>query len=125
MDVEIERALLERAALDYFEGWYDADVGRMDRALHEELVKRSFDGDAEGIGNLGQPLSKAQMVELTRSGGGNHRGAASEQAIKVEVLDVYLGTASVVVRSEEYHEHLHLTRTPDGWKIANALWEST
>jgi hypothetical protein len=124
MDVETEHELITRAALDYFEGWYDADVARMDRALHDELVKRSFVGDGEGGGKLGQPVSKSRMIELTRGGGGSDQGAASEQSIAVEVLDVYLGTASAVVRSVEYHEHLQLTRTPDGWKITNTLWES-
>ncbi|MGI8626158.1 MAG: hypothetical protein ACR2J5_06240 [Geodermatophilaceae bacterium] len=46
-------------------------------------------------------MNKAQMVEFTRLGGGSGRGAAPEQAIKVEVLDVYRGTASVVARSKE------------------------
>jgi hypothetical protein len=47
------------------------------------------------------------------------------QEIEVEVLDLHHQTASVVVRSREYHEHLHLVRTVDGWRIANALWEPT
>jgi hypothetical protein len=29
----------------------------------------------------------------------------------------------VTVRAAVYHELLHLVRTSDGWKIANALWE--
>jgi hypothetical protein len=28
-------------ALDYYEGWFDGDAARMERALHPELVKRS------------------------------------------------------------------------------------
>jgi hypothetical protein len=46
-----------------------------------------------------------------------------EQSIEVEVLDLAPHSASVVVRSREYHEHLHLVRTPDGWKIVSTLWE--
>ena len=34
-----------RCALDYFEGWFDADPERMRRALHPELAKRSLDGE--------------------------------------------------------------------------------
>lgn len=37
---EPERAAIVQAALDYFEGWFDSDVARIDRALHPELVKR-------------------------------------------------------------------------------------
>ena len=72
---------------------------------------------------LGRPLNKAQMVEFTESGGGRHLGSVREQSIEVEVLDHYRGSASAVVRSREYHEHLHLVRTSSGWQIVNALWE--
>lgn len=122
MDIAVERELITRTALDYFEGWYDADARRIGSALHEDLVKRSF--DADGKASLGQPRSKEQMVELTQRGGGRDRGSAAEQSIEVEVLDVHRGSASVVVRSQEYHEHLHLVRTSSGWRIVNALWES-
>jgi Putative lumazine-binding len=27
--------------------------------------------------------------------------------------------------AEIYHEYLHLVRTREGWKIANALWQLT
>jgi hypothetical protein len=123
MDAEVERELIEQAALDYFEGWYDADPVRMERALHADLVKRSF--DADGRGTLGPRRDKAQMIEMTEGGGGSDRGPASEQSIEVEVLDVHRGSASAVVRSAEYHEHLHLVRTPDGWRIVGTLWENT
>jgi branched-subunit amino acid ABC-type transport system permease component len=43
--------------------------------------------------------------------------------IDVEVIDVHGNVATVVVRSSVYREYLHLVRTPDGWKIANALWD--
>jgi Putative lumazine-binding len=90
---------------------------------HDGLVKRSF--DADGLGTLGEPRTKAQMVQWTKDGEGSEQGPASEQEIDVEVLDVYRGTASVLVRSREYHEHLHLMRTSSGWKIVNAFWVYT
>ena len=46
----------------------------------------------------------------------------TDHTIEVEVLDVTHDIASALVRSEPYHEYLHLVRTGDGWKIANALW---
>jgi hypothetical protein len=60
--VGTEREAITRAALDYFEGWFDGDVERIDRALHPDLVKRRAGDD------------------------------------------------------------LHLVRTSDAWRIANALW---
>ena len=43
--------------------------------------------------------------------------------LDVVVLDVHGNVASVRVRSAVYYEYLHLVRTSEGWKIANALFE--
>ena len=102
------------AILDYFEGWFDGDVERMERALHPNLVKRRS-GEELGI------TTKERMVELTGQGAGLED--AADRTLEVEVLDVFRDIASVVVRSAVYHEYLHLVRTQAGWKIANALFE--
>jgi hypothetical protein len=105
-----------RCALDYFEGWFDANPERMRRALHPDLAKRSLDGD--GLDHL----TAGEMVEATAAGVGKKRDPG-ERRIDVRVVDVHGDIASVVVDSNVYHEYLHLVRTADGWKIANALWE--
>jgi putative lumazine-binding protein len=108
-----EHELITRTALDYFEGWFDADVERMDRALHPELVKRSQTAPL-GI------TTKQRMLELTAQGEGKPDGA--DRRLDVEIEDVSDDIASVTVRSAVYYEYLHMVRTPDGWRIANALW---
>ena len=109
-----DRELVRRAALDYFEGWFDGDAERMDRALHPGLVKR-FAADLE-------PVTKEQMVEATRQGAGKRE---SEREVEVEVAEVYGDIATAVVRSVPYREYLHLVRTPEGWRIANTLYART
>jgi Putative lumazine-binding len=109
-DTEAIRATV----LDYFEGWFDGDTGRMDRALHPELAKRRA---AEELGIT----TKDRMVELTGQGAGEEdRG---DGRVEVEVHDVFKDAATATVRSATYHEYLHLVRTADGWRIANALWQ--
>lgn len=99
--------------LDYFEGWFEGDVTRMDRALHPELVKRSS-GPSLGV------TTKERMLELTAAGhGAEDKG---DGRIDVTVADVHEDIATVSVRGGIYREYLHLVRTSDGWKIANALW---
>jgi ketosteroid isomerase-like protein len=115
-----DEAAVVAAALDYFEGWFDGDVERMDRALHPDLVKRS-PGEQHGA-TLGV-TTKERMLELTGAGEGAEDGA--DRRLDVEIEDVYGDIASVTVRSAVYHEYLHLVRTRDGWKIANALWRPT
>ena len=40
--IAAEEAAVVAVALDYFEGWFEGDTARMDRALHPELAKRSL-----------------------------------------------------------------------------------
>lgn len=44
----------ESIARDYIEGWYTGDAERMDRAFHEDLVKRMLvrEGSPEASGNV-------------------------------------------------------------------------
>jgi ketosteroid isomerase-like protein len=99
---------------DYFEGWFDADVARMDRALHPDLVKRRA-GESLGI------TTKESMVKQTGEGVGREDG--KDRTLEIDVLDVHEDIATVVVRSAVYHEYVHLVHTADGWKVANALWQ--
>jgi hypothetical protein len=108
---------ITQAVLDYFEGWFDGDVARMDRALHPHLVKR-WPGEDHGVA-LGI-TTKERMLELTAQGEGTKD--AGDRTLDLEIADASDDIASVTVRCAVYHEYLQLVRTPDGWKIANALW---
>jgi len=110
-----------QAALDYIEGWCEGDAVRMERALHKELAKRTiFPGaGTEQFVNL----TKTQMVEATRKGGGKARPADTRN-IKVEILDLYRDIAGVQTECADYIDYLHLARSEGQWRIVNALWQS-
>lgn len=114
-----DHELITRTVRDYFEGWFDGDSARMERAVHPDLVKRSPGDDASKLGIT----TAEQMVQMTKLGEG--KLDATDRRIEVVVQDVYEDIASVLVRSAPYHELLHLVRTRDGWRIANALWRPT
>jgi hypothetical protein len=83
-DADVEA--ITQAALDYFQGWFDGDVERMDRALHPELAKRRA-GEQIGL------LTKARMLEITGQGqGANDRG---DGRVVVSVHEVYGDIATV------------------------------
>ena len=103
---------------DYFEGWYDADVERMRRALHPELAKRTQEAD----GSV-RTTTRDRMIELT--GGGEGRADGADRTLEISVIDVHEGIAVAVVHSAVYREYLHLVQTEDGWRIVNALWAFT
>jgi hypothetical protein len=112
-----DEAAVVATVLDYFEGWFDGDPVRMERALHPELAKRP----ADVPGSLGT-LTAHEMIDATAAGIGRTRDVPDRQ-IEVTIVDLSGDIASAVVRSAVYREYLHLVRTPEGWKIANALWQ--
>jgi hypothetical protein len=107
-------------ALDYFEGWYDADVDRVDRALHPQLVKRWA---AQAGADQPTVTTKEMMLDFARRGGGAED--KTDAPIDVDVVDIHHDIAAAVVRSAQYREYLHLLRTPEGWRIVNAFWALT
>jgi len=114
-----ETAVLQ-AVLDYFEGWFDGDTARMERALHPELAKRSLMDDGTSL----DETTAKWMIEATGRGVGKARDPG-DRRIEVEVEDVYGVIANATVRSAVYHEYIQLARTRDGWRIANTLWQWT
>ncbi|HEY5885229.1 MAG TPA: nuclear transport factor 2 family protein, partial [Pyrinomonadaceae bacterium] len=60
--------LIKQTALDYIEGWYEANAERMERALHPELAKRIVRTDPKGRSGLGQ-MGAMTLVQSTRAGG--------------------------------------------------------
>jgi len=114
-----EAAIVD-AVLDYFEGWFDGDAGRMERALHPDLAKRSLEKDGQKLNET----TAEWMIDATARGVGRERDPA-DRRIEVEVEDVHGTIANATVRSAVYREYVHLVRTREGWKIVNTLWEWT
>ena len=55
-----------QAALDDFEGWFDGDAARIERALHPELAKRSI-GQLSSDSERLETITRQQMLESTAS----------------------------------------------------------
>ena len=117
MDTE-QTAAVEAVAADYIEGWYHGDVARMDRALHDDLAKRTMVHDEASNTQMLRVVTKQRMLELTASGGGDD----PEATFTITVDDISGEIASARTISPEYVDYLQLVKTLDGWKIANILF---
>ena len=106
--------------MDYVEGWFDGDAGRMKQALHPELVKRCRGIEGDDPDAL-ETLSAREMIDATADGEGRREDAADR---RIEIRIDYLsgGIASVQCFCHRYVDLLHLIELPDGWKIVNAAW---
>ena len=115
-----DAAAIRGTVLDYFEGWFDADAGRMDRALHPGLAKHALAQGASRAEVL-DVTTKAEMVEATGKGVGRSTDPG-ERAIEIEITTVSGDIASATVHSGVYVELVLLARTSDGWRITSTLW---
>ncbi|HEX8693634.1 MAG TPA: nuclear transport factor 2 family protein [Longimicrobium sp.] len=116
-----DSAAIRQVALDYAEAWYAGDAARMERALHPELAKRMVESDAQGRSTLDR-MTAAELVEITRRGGGTRTPAAERQA-DVRILDIFGNAASVRATMRGWVDYLHVVRWNGRWVIIDALWE--
>lgn len=118
----VDSAGVRATALDYIEGWYQADATRMERAVHPELVKRlhlrALDVGREFV----QTTGSSALVTSTARGGGSDV-PEDERRTEVRILDLFRGAAMVRVDAHDWVDFLQMVRTDDGWKILNVLWE--
>ncbi|TDD30338.1 hypothetical protein E1218_01920 [Kribbella turkmenica] len=111
-----EAEAVEAVVRDYIDAWRSSDAQRMDRSLHDDLVKRTT-SHAAVPGDLSR-VTKTQMVQLTRVGGGRSPNAA----VEVIVHHVEGDIASAQVATEEYPDYVHLSKTSGAWRIVHDLY---
>ena len=85
----------------------------MGRALRPGVAGRS---PAEDRGVI---LAKQLMLQACAEGEGTRTAG---RGMKTGIADVWAAIASAGVRWAHCRGYLHLIRTGDGWKIADALW---
>lgn len=108
---------VETVVRDYIDGWHAGDAQRMDCSLHDDLVKRAVDQSASTTSEL-SPVTKDQMVQLTRGGGGGSPGARAE--VVVHHVEAEIATAQVA--TAEYLDYLHLAKVRGTWRIVHDLF---
>jgi hypothetical protein len=118
-----DEAAIRAAALDYIEGWYTQDAGRMERALHPQMVKRRIGVQAGSDDFYLDEGSALRLVQATRSAPGEVAPPLGNRRRDVTILDVFGNAASVKVDADGWIDYLHLVRWDGSWKILNVLWE--
>lgn len=118
---EADREAIKQTALDYVEGWYEANAERMERALHPDLAKRIVVNDARGRSRLDQ-MSAMGLVQAVKRGGGKETPKENQQK-DVMILDVFENAASVKAVMSGWIDYMHMAKVNGRWVIVNVLWE--
>ena len=120
MTVPSNEDAVRSVVMDYVEGWFEGDAGRMKRALQPELVKRCGGIEGDDPDAL-ETLSAQEVIDATADGEGRREDAA-DRRIEIRIDHLSGGIASVQCICHRYVDLLHLIDMPDGWKIVNAAW---
>lgn len=118
---EDEKAV-KAIALDYIEGWYEADTARMANALSPELVKKGFLVSHKTNKLFKRDADYKQMLEWTGKKI-NELKQNPQMKIEVKVIEVGKNIAMVKTVSPHFIDYLHLGRFDGKWKIYNVIWE--
>jgi hypothetical protein len=120
---DADKAAIRQTALDYIEGWYEADPDRMERALHPDLAKRIVRPHPENknFSRLDQ-MSALSLVQGVKRGGGKQT-PKEKQLKEVTILDVFGNAASVKIIASDWIDYLHIAKFNGRWVIVNVLWE--
>ena len=115
------KTAIKQTALDYVEGWYEANAERMERALHPELGKTNRAQQSGRPQPLDQ-MSAMALVQGVKRGGGKETPKENQQK-DVIILDVFENTASVKAVMSGWIDYMHMAKFNGRWVIVNVLWE--
>ena len=117
-----ENAAITKMALNYIEGWYEADAARMESSLHPELAKRMIYTDPKSGRSQFSHMGAMALVQGTRRGGGKQT-PKEKQLKEVTILDRFQNAAIVKVVASDWIDYLSAAKFNGEWKIINVLWE--
>lgn len=121
---QTDKQQVERACLDYIEGFYEADTVKLLRAIKPELYKIGFyqrKGEADYTYNK-MTLDEA-LFYARKDIAANKRMGKPDSPKMVLVLDVMKVTAAAKVNALWGSDYLLLSKRNGKWMIEEVIWE--
>ena len=117
-----DRAAVERAALDYLEGFYEGSTEKIRQGVHPDVVKFGF---AKQDGSYsGSPMSFDEMLAYATRVKESGRTRDENTVKRVELLDVLDQTAAAKVYAFWGSDYLLMAKYEGDWKIVHVLWQT-
>ena len=115
---------VERACMDYIEGFYEGDTSKLSRSLDPGLYKFGFWKNAES-GQFGDRIfmSYEEALKYALDVKEKKRFPSAEAPRVVEILDINNFIAAAKVRAWWGEDYLLLSKHSGKWKIEQVIWE--
>ncbi|MEO6252651.1 MAG: nuclear transport factor 2 family protein [Ferruginibacter sp.] len=118
------KAMIERACLDYLEGFYEGDTTKLIRSLKPSLYKFGYWQDKKtGKYAPDGSMTWRAAVDYAKRVSEKKKFAKPGSPKKVEVLDIMNTIAAAKVTAWWGVDYLLLAKQNDVWMIEQVLWE--
>ena len=119
-----ERAAVERAVLDYVEGFYEGDTVKLVRSVHPEVTKYGFWIPRDSTRYSGEPMPFAEFMSYANTVRRRGQPPPANAPKRVEVYDVNDQIASAKLTAWWGIDYLLLAKYEGRWMIRQVLWQS-
>jgi len=124
LSAQSEKEKVEKACLNYIEGFYEGDTAKLITSLKPSLYKFGYwksspTGSYEPDGNM----TYREAIEYAKKVFEKKAFAKTDAIKKIEVLDVMNTIASAKVTAKWGVDYVLLAKQDDRWMIEQVLWE--
>lgn len=117
-----DRAAIERAALNYLEGFYEGSTEKIRESVHPDAQKFGF--YMENGTYHRAPMTFEGMLEFAEEVKSSGNYPAKDAPKRVEILDALDKTAVAKVYAWWGSDYMTLVKYDGKWMIVQVLWQS-
>ena len=119
-----EKEKVERACLNYIEGFYEGDTTKLIAALKPSLYKIGYwENKNTGVYDFDGQMTYREAMDYAKNIMTKKSFAKPDAPKKVEVLDIGNSIASAKVTAWWGIDYILLSKQGDKWIIEQVLWE--
>ncbi|HEX6191586.1 MAG TPA: nuclear transport factor 2 family protein [Chitinophagaceae bacterium] len=119
-----QKQKVERACLDYIEGFYEGDSTKLIRSLKPSLYKFGYwKNKTSGVYEPNGRMTYRQALDYANNVLAKKNFAKADAPKKVEILDIGNIIASAKVSAWWGIDYILLVKQDDKWMIEQVLWE--
>jgi putative lumazine-binding protein len=119
-----ERVAVERAVLDYVEGFYEGDTAKLVRSIRPEVMKYGFYIPRDSTRYVGEAMPWPEFLSYARGIKERNQPAPATAPKRVEIFDIQDQTASAKLTAWWGTDYLLLAKYDGKWMIRQVLWQS-
>ena len=114
---------IKQVALDYIESQHHVNPKKMEGALHNKMVKRTFWRNTNTNKEYLRETSRETMISVAKNYNKDGNKFSKNPKKDVIILDVFNKTASVKLIADDWVDYMHIVKINKKWTIVNVLWQ--